>query len=104
VVKAGYTQKCCPTKALDFITPEEIWSGRRPYNATCVCLGVSPTQWCRMHKGVSSMQRAQNVCFWVIVRGLRPIYAWVQHINLLSELMCLGVVSVFLETYGVEFS
>ena len=38
---------------------------------TYVCLDVSSTQWCQMHKGINSMQRAQNVSFWVIVRELR---------------------------------
>ena len=30
VVSAVYTQNLCPTRALDSITPEETWSGRRP--------------------------------------------------------------------------
>ena len=42
-----------------------------------VCLGASFTQRCQMIKGASSMQRAQNVCFWVIVRGLRSIGSYV---------------------------
>ena len=73
VDNAVYTRNRCPTRALDSITPKEAWSDSCHALHICLYLDASPTQWSRMHKEVSSMQKTQNVCLWIIVRGLRPI-------------------------------
>ena len=45
---AVYIQNWCPTRALDYITPEKTWNGRRLQ--IYVCLDALSMQWCRMKK------------------------------------------------------
>jgi hypothetical protein len=39
VINAAYTQNLCPTRALDSITLEEVWSRKMPYNAHMCMFG-----------------------------------------------------------------
>ena len=57
MVYAVYIQNCCPTRVLDSITPEAAWPEKRPCIVHMCVFGSFPTQWCRMNKRVSLMQR-----------------------------------------------
>ena len=48
VANAIYTQIHSPTRTLDSIILEEVWSGRWPYIPPYVYLDLLCTQWCQM--------------------------------------------------------
>ena len=73
VVNVVYTRNYHPTRPLDSITSEEVWNRKRPYIAHMLVLRCVPYAMMLDEYKVSSMQRVQNVCFWIIVRGQRPI-------------------------------